>query len=81
MGEDHTDPSYVVPHPSLRTIGAQLSALQTTVASLLASGLTEDESSVVPGVLAGLSPEEIAAAIPPTVARQVADELSRRLVA
>lgn len=38
-----------------------------------------DEPAIVQGVLAGLTPERIAAAIPATVARQVADELVRRL--
>nr|WP_232533743.1 hypothetical protein [Plantactinospora sp. KBS50] len=37
--------------------------------------------AIVEGVLAGLSPEEIAAAIPPTVAQQVVDELAARLAA
>ncbi|MGY0005294.1 hypothetical protein [Micromonospora sp. I033] len=38
-----------------------------------------DEQQIVTGVLAGLPPEKIAAAIPPQIARDVADELSRRL--
>ncbi|MEV6370547.1 hypothetical protein AB0L86_27045 [Micromonospora musae] len=40
-----------------------------------------DEPAIVQGVLASLTPEKIAAAIPPTMARQVADELARRLAA
>ncbi|MCZ7436476.1 hypothetical protein O7598_08760 [Micromonospora sp. WMMC241] len=40
-----------------------------------------DEQQIVTGVLAGLPPERIAAAIPPQIARDVADELSRRLTA
>ena len=40
-----------------------------------------DEQAIVAGVLAGLTPEKIAAAIPPTIAKQVADELARRLAA
>ena len=36
---------------------------------------------IVTGVLTGLTPEKIAAAIPPTIAKQVADELAKRLVA
>ncbi|MEU7843958.1 hypothetical protein AB0B39_23695 [Micromonospora sp. NPDC049114] len=38
-----------------------------------------DEQIVISGVLAGLTPEKIAAAIPPTVAQQVADALAARL--
>ncbi|TDC27658.1 hypothetical protein E1211_28985 [Micromonospora sp. 15K316] len=38
-----------------------------------------DEQAIVAGVLAGLTPERIAAAIPPTMAQQVAEELARRL--
>lgn len=38
-----------------------------------------DEPSIVAGVLAGLTPEKIAAAIPDTLAKQVADELTARL--
>ncbi|MEU7997321.1 hypothetical protein AB0B83_18565 [Micromonospora sp. NPDC049060] len=40
-----------------------------------------DEQAIVAGVLAGLSPEQIAEAIPPTIAQQVTDELARRLAA
>ncbi|MEU8368339.1 hypothetical protein [Micromonospora tulbaghiae] len=40
-----------------------------------------DEAQIVSGVLAGLPPEKIAEAIPPQIARDVADELSRRLTA
>ncbi|MCZ7423996.1 MULTISPECIES: hypothetical protein [unclassified Micromonospora] len=80
MGEDHTDPDFQVSHPTLRSIGAQLTALQSTVNSLMNRDFT-DEQAIVTGVLAGLSPQEIAAAIPPTVAEQVVSELSRRLAA
>ncbi|WP_435819876.1 hypothetical protein [Micromonospora tulbaghiae] len=38
-----------------------------------------DEQAIVAGVLAGLPAEKIAEAIPPQLARDVADELSRRL--
>lgn len=38
-----------------------------------------DEAAIVAGVLAGLPPEKIAAAIPPELAAQVADELGRRM--
>ncbi|MEU5965960.1 hypothetical protein ABZ777_32545 [Micromonospora parva] len=40
-----------------------------------------DEAAIVRDVLAGLDPAKIAAAIPPAMAKQVADELARRLVA
>ncbi|MFY1589004.1 hypothetical protein ACN267_31440 [Micromonospora sp. WMMD734] len=40
-----------------------------------------DEAAIVTGVLAGLTPEAIAAAIPPALTKQVADELGRRLMA
>ncbi|MDO3704773.1 hypothetical protein Q3W71_24215 [Micromonospora sp. C28SCA-DRY-2] len=78
MGEDHLNTSYVVPHPSLKSLGAQLSAVQTALSQLAGRDVT-DEPAIIAGVLAGLTPEKIAAAIPPTMARQVADELARRL--
>lgn len=40
-----------------------------------------DEQAIVTGVLAALTPEKIAAAIPAAMAEQVADELARRLAA
>lgn len=51
------------------------------VAQLLVSGGAGDNDvqQIVAGVLAGLSPEAIAAAIPQDLASQVADELSKRL--
>ncbi|MFI5484391.1 MULTISPECIES: hypothetical protein [Micromonospora] len=78
MGEDHLNTSYVVPHPSLQSLGAQLSAVQTALSQLAGKDVT-DEPAIIAGVLAGLTPEKIAAAIPPTLARQVAEELARRL--
>ncbi|MEV0806784.1 hypothetical protein [Micromonospora sp. NPDC050200] len=80
MGEDHTNPSFVVQHPTLKSLGAQLTALQTALTALANKDFT-DETAIVQGVLAGLTPEKIAAAIPPTIAKQVADELAKRLVA
>ncbi|QOC91169.1 hypothetical protein [Micromonospora craniellae] len=80
MGEDHTDPTFKVGHPTLRSLGAQLTALQAAVESLASRDFT-DEQAIISGVLAGLTPEEIAAAIPPTVAEQVVQELGRRLAA
>ncbi|WP_431727491.1 hypothetical protein [Verrucosispora sp. TAA-831] len=79
-GEDHTDPKFQVGHPTLRSLGAQLTALQTAVETLANRDFT-DEQAIITGVLAGLTPEEIAAAIPPTVAEQVVRELGRRLAA
>ncbi|MET7865903.1 hypothetical protein ABZX52_21665 [Micromonospora taraxaci] len=65
---------------NLRAMTAQLTDLQNKLNALAAKDFT-DEAAIVQGVLAGLTPEEIAAAIPPTIAKQVADELARRLVA
>ncbi|MGV9214671.1 hypothetical protein ACTFTM_22645 [Micromonospora sp. RB23] len=65
---------------NLKSMTAQLTALQNTLNALAGKDFT-DEEAIVQGVLAGLTPEEIAAAIPPTIAKQVADELARRLVA
>ncbi|MGC4864403.1 hypothetical protein ACLQ3B_03085 [Micromonospora sp. DT53] len=80
MGEDATVPNFVSVHPTLESLGAQLSALQAALTALSNRDLT-DEPAIVQGVLASLTPERIAAAIPPAVAKQVADELARRLVA
>ncbi|MEV7327084.1 hypothetical protein [Micromonospora sp. NPDC093244] len=80
MGEDATATNYVSAHPTLKTLGAQLTALQSALAALSGRDFT-DEPAIIQGVLAGLTPERIAAAIPPAMAKQVADELARRLVA
>ncbi|MCG5445267.1 hypothetical protein NIE79_003714 [Micromonospora sp. NIE79] len=80
MGEDVTVPNFVSAHPTLKSLGAQISALQTALTALSNQDFT-DEPAIVQGVLASLTPEKIAAAIPPTMAKQVADELARRLVA
>ncbi|WP_433529076.1 hypothetical protein ACQPYA_22495 [Micromonospora sp. CA-263727] len=80
MGEDHIDPKFQVSHPTLRSIGSQLTALQTALDALSKKDFT-DEQAIITGVLAGLTPEQIAGAIPPTVARQVVEELARRLAA
>ncbi|GAB3389260.1 hypothetical protein RMN56_21560 [Micromonospora halotolerans] len=53
-------------------------ALVAQVTGLSTKDFT-DEQQIVTGVLAGLPPEKIAEAIPPQIARDVADELSRRL--
>ncbi|MGN9764965.1 hypothetical protein ACTMS2_07315 [Micromonospora sp. SD12] len=55
-------------------------ALATQVKALT-DGDFSDEQAIIAGVLAGLSPEQIAEAIPPTIAQQVTDELARRLAA
>ncbi|WP_433550768.1 hypothetical protein ACQP08_23190 [Micromonospora zamorensis] len=75
-GRDDTG-APVTGHPNLKSLGAQLTALQ----SALSGEDSTDEAAIVQGVLASLTPEKIAAAIPPTIAKQVADELARRLVA
>jgi hypothetical protein len=55
-----------------------LTALTARVAQLVGADLV-DEAAIVSGVLAELTPAAIAAAIPPELARQVADELAARL--
>ena len=57
-----------------------MTSLQTALTTLANKDFT-DEQAIVTGVLTGLTPEKIAAAIPPTIAKQVADELAKRLVA
>ncbi|MET8262289.1 hypothetical protein [Micromonospora sp. NPDC005205] len=80
MGEDATVPNFRSAHPTLKSLGLQVTALQAALTELSNRDFT-DEEAIIQGVLAGLTPEEIAAAIPPTIAKQVADELARRLVA
>ncbi|WP_410810833.1 hypothetical protein [Micromonospora sp. 067-2] len=80
LGEDATVANYAPTHPTLKSLAAQVSALQAALTALSGRDFT-DEPAIIQGVLAGLTPEKIAAAIPPTLARQVADELARRLVA
>ncbi|WP_435585826.1 peptidoglycan recognition protein family protein [Micromonospora aurantiaca (nom. illeg.)] len=58
--------------------GTNPAELAEALAALLRSD-DVDEQAIVAGVLAGLPPERIAAAIPPTVAVQVVDELVARL--
>ncbi|MEV4499854.1 hypothetical protein AB0J84_29670 [Micromonospora arborensis] len=76
-GRDDTGAA-VTGHPNLKSLGAQLTALQAALTVFSGRDFT-DEPAVIQGVLAGLPPEKIAAAIPPTLAKQVADELARRL--
>ncbi|MEV5211317.1 hypothetical protein AB0K35_27975 [Micromonospora sp. NPDC053740] len=79
-GEDATDAKYVPETPTLKSLGKQLTALQTALTALAGRDFT-DEPAIVQGVLASLTPEKIAAAIPAAMAKQVADELARRLTA
>ncbi|MEU7609560.1 hypothetical protein [Micromonospora sp. NPDC049204] len=65
------NPGSSVEQQSLARIEAQL--------AVLAGRDLVDEGQIVAGVLAALTPERIADAIPSTVAKQVADELTRRL--
>ncbi|NYH42279.1 hypothetical protein HNR22_002006 [Micromonospora jinlongensis] len=78
-GRDDTGAA-VTDHPNLKSLGAQLTALQSALSALSSKDFT-DETAIAQGVLASLTPEKIAAAIPPAIAKQVADELARRLVA
>jgi hypothetical protein len=58
----------------------RLDAVAAQLTTLSSKDFT-DEQAIVTGVLATLTPERIAAAIPTTMAKQVADELARRLAA
>ncbi|MFI6236125.1 hypothetical protein ACIBD9_21430 [Micromonospora sp. NPDC050784] len=80
LGEDATVTGFVATHPTLKTLGAQIATMQLALTTLAGKDVT-DELAIIQGVLAGLTPEKIAAAIPPTLAKQVADELARRMVA
>jgi hypothetical protein len=81
------DPDGTGPQPSANSLVAKLDylmlrldQLSTQVTALAGRDFT-DEQAIVTGVLAGLPPEKIAQAIPPQLARDVADELARRMVA
>lgn len=63
------------PLAKLLAVPAQISLLAAAVAKLE----DVDENAIVAGVLAGLSPEAIAAAIPADIAERVADILAQRL--
>ncbi|TDB71808.1 hypothetical protein E1211_15200 [Micromonospora sp. 15K316] len=56
-----------------------LSVLNELVTRARANDGDTDEQAIVSGVLAGLTPERIAAAIPEALTEQVAEELARRL--
>ncbi|KKJ99403.1 hypothetical protein [Micromonospora sp. HK10] len=81
------DPDGSGPSAAGNSLVAKLDYLMLRVDALaaqvtaLASKDTTDEQAIVTGVLAGLPPEKIAAAIPPQLAKNVADELARRMVA
>ena len=64
----------------VRAVLAGLGALRAEVGEALGRQPV-DAQAIVVGVLAGLTPEAIAAAIPPAMARTVAEELARRLAA
>ncbi|MET7949211.1 hypothetical protein [Micromonospora sp. NPDC005324] len=66
--------------PASNSLVAKLDFIARTL-MLVQGEISGDQQPIVRGVLAGLTPEKIAAAIPPTMAKQVADELARRLVA
>ena len=72
-----------MPNSPLQQMLAMLRAWPALVAQVneLSGRDFTDEQQIVSGVLAGLPPEKIAEAIPPQIARDVADELSRRLIA
>ncbi|MER7460701.1 hypothetical protein [Micromonospora sp. NPDC126480] len=79
-GRPYRDLAYTGPGSIGESIKANLAALVVApVLSGLAGADVVDEPAIIQGVLAGLTPEKIAAAIPPTLAQQVADELARRL--
>lgn len=63
----------------LKTIAAKVDLSPEEVAQIAAAAPRPDTQGIVSGVLAGLSPEAIAAAIPTELASQVADELAARL--
>ena len=59
----------------MRGVPGQITTLQT----LVNTKDFVDEQAIVAGILATLTPEAIAAAVPPSIAKQVADELAARL--
>ncbi|MDM4719881.1 hypothetical protein QTQ03_09930 [Micromonospora sp. WMMA1363] len=80
QGEPYRDLTYTGPGSIGKAIRTNLQAL--TVAPVLSALAAKDlvsEEQVVSGILAALTPEKIVAAIPPALARDVADELARRL--
>lgn len=61
-----------------RSISAKIEEIRTGVAELKAKDMV-DEDAVIQGVLAGISPEEIAKAIPTNIAQEVVDLLVAKL--
>ncbi|NBE83644.1 hypothetical protein [Micromonospora rubida] len=81
------DPDGPGPSPESNSVVAKLDytmyRLDAALAQLtiLSGKELADEPAIVAGVLASLTPEKIAAALPPSLAQQVADEIARRLAA
>ncbi|MCW3841735.1 hypothetical protein ONA70_16670 [Micromonospora yasonensis] len=81
------DPDGSGPQPTANSLVAKLDYLMLRLDQLAAQVTTlsgkdfTDEQAIVTGVLAGLPPEKIAQAIPPQMAKDVADELARRMAA
>ena len=72
----------VIRVPARPDLGASYTAFEEPNLLAVAVGADQvDEHAVIAGVLAGLSPEAIAAAIPADLAQRVADELAARLAA
>jgi len=65
-------------NPAVAVEQKALARIEALLGQLAGRDFT-DEPAIVAGVLAGLDPSAIAAAIPPTMAKQVADELTKRL--
>ena len=65
----------------LQDINERVRDLQKSVAVLASKAVDVDEDAVAAAVLASLTPEKIASAIPSSHAREVADELANRLAA
>jgi hypothetical protein len=68
---------YLSPKTFVKSIAADVALLKATVAKM--NGDKFDEQAVIAGVLAGLSPEAIAAAIPMGIADAVVDALGARI--
>ncbi|MBM0227900.1 MULTISPECIES: hypothetical protein [Micromonospora] len=81
------DPDGSGPQSASNSVVAKLDYLMLRVDALgvaltnLANRDFTNEEAIIAGVLAGLTPEKIAAALPPTIAKDVADEMARRLAA
>jgi hypothetical protein len=71
----------ITPNVRLTALEQVVKVLPTMAAQLAALSGKDftDEPAIVAGVLAVLTPQAIVAAIPPTLAKQVADELAARL--